>query len=389
MGSSDAAAADRTTSRGSGADWWRTSTGCSARGTTPRTRCRRRSCAHCAAGTAFGHRSSVRVWLYRIATNVCLTALEQRHRRALPSGLGRARVDDTEPPVVAEPSTWVQPDPAGCRARPGRIGSGVAGRRAAGLHRGAAASAADSSGRCCCCGRCWTSRRPRWRRCWTLSVAAVKSALQRARARLDEMAPSRDEPLAEPTEPRAQELLDAYMAAWESADAAAFERLLRADATLEGVPSRTWFAGKETCVALPRFRSWARRARGRWSPTAANRQPAVVVYRGGADRTGWRCSRRPRTGWRHRPVRRPDTGGPLRLPTNPAPNACLSPGRSNDGPGKRSASWPTGNPPQSTVMPAPTPAPCAGSRVPPLRVAATRCRAPRRPAAGWRGRRPW
>jgi RNA polymerase sigma-70 factor, ECF subfamily len=54
----------------------------------------------------FEGRSSVRVWLYRIATNACLTALEQRGRRALPSGLGgppRTRTPRRAPPSPACP----------------------------------------------------------------------------------------------------------------------------------------------------------------------------------------------------------------------------------------------------------------------------------------------
>src|ERR1700742_3510634 len=47
----------------------------------------------------FEGRSSLRVWLYRIATNACLTALEQRGRRALPSGLG-GPADDPDAPVT-------------------------------------------------------------------------------------------------------------------------------------------------------------------------------------------------------------------------------------------------------------------------------------------------
>ena len=50
----------------------------------------------------FEGRASVRTWLYRIATNVCLTALERRSRRPLPSGLG-APSSDPEVPVVAGP----------------------------------------------------------------------------------------------------------------------------------------------------------------------------------------------------------------------------------------------------------------------------------------------
>ena len=81
----------------------------------------------------------------------------------------------------------------------------------------------------------------------------------------------------EPTEPRARELLDLYMSAWERADAAAFEKALRADATLEALPSRTWFAGKKTCVA---FAAPFLGSPGDWRmvPTGANGQPAAVSW---------------------------------------------------------------------------------------------------------------
>ena len=110
-----------------------------------------------------------------------------------------------------------------------------------------------------------------------ISVAAVKSALQRARARMRDVAPSADE-VIEPTEPRARELLDGYMAAFEAADTALLEAVLRHDAALEMVGSRTWFAGRATClpylagvVAVP----------GDWRMVAiaANGQPAAAAYR--------------------------------------------------------------------------------------------------------------
>jgi RNA polymerase sigma-70 factor, ECF subfamily len=59
----------------------------------------------------FAGRSSVRTWLYRIATNVCLTAIERRGRRPLPSGLG-GPTDDPEASLVAEPGVpWLEPFP--------------------------------------------------------------------------------------------------------------------------------------------------------------------------------------------------------------------------------------------------------------------------------------
>jgi RNA polymerase sigma-70 factor, ECF subfamily len=67
----------------------------------------------------FEGRSSMRTWLYRIATNVCLTAIERRGRRPLPSGLG-APEQDAAAPVVAGPEVpWLQRFPMSCwRGRP-------------------------------------------------------------------------------------------------------------------------------------------------------------------------------------------------------------------------------------------------------------------------------
>jgi RNA polymerase sigma-70 factor (ECF subfamily) len=110
-----------------------------------------------------------------------------------------------------------------------------------------------------------------------LSVAAVKSALQRARARTRDIAPSADE-VIEPTEPRARELLDGYMAAFEAADTALLEAVLRHDAALEMVGSRTWFAGRATC--LP-YLAGVVGVPGDWRMVAiaANGQPAAAAYR--------------------------------------------------------------------------------------------------------------
>ncbi len=227
----------------------------------------------------FEHRSSVRTWLYRITTNACLTALDGRQRRALPSGLGPPGTDPAAPPEPLEPQAWIEPfpvepddsaDPADVvTAREDVRLAFIAGlqhlpprQRAVLLLREVLAFSAAETGEML-----------------GLSVPAVKSALQRARARLGEVAPDRDDVL-EPTDPRARELLDRYVAAWEAADLDAFGRVLRADAAIEPVGSRVWFAGRDTCL---RFAAPSMGAPGDWRmrPLVVNGQPAVAAwYRG-------------------------------------------------------------------------------------------------------------
>jgi RNA polymerase sigma-70 factor, ECF subfamily len=226
----------------------------------------------------FEGRSSLRVWLYRIATNACLTALHQRSRRALPSGLG-APSDDPDVPVSdAADVSWLQPIPDALvtpdTADPASI---VATRDS--LRLALVASLQELP--------------PRQRAVLVLrevlqfpaaevatmldtSTAVGKSSLQRARARLAEAAAT-PESVAEPTDPQARALLEQYVAGFEHADLAALERALRADATIEMVGTRTWFAGRITCL---RFLAGVLGAPGDWRmrPTRANGQPAAVAY---------------------------------------------------------------------------------------------------------------
>jgi RNA polymerase sigma-70 factor (ECF subfamily) len=115
------------------------------------------------------------------------------------------------------------------------------------------------------------------------TTAAVKSTLQRARARLDQVAPATDQ-VTEPADPEARVLLDRYIAAFENADLAALEQVLRKDAALEMVGSRTWFSGRETCL---RYIAQVVGYPGDWRmvPTTANGQPAAAVYLRGSDGT--------------------------------------------------------------------------------------------------------
>jgi RNA polymerase sigma-70 factor (ECF subfamily) len=230
---------------------------------------------------AFEGRSSVRSWLYRIATNACLSALQHRSRRVLPSGLGAPGHDPDLPLVQALAGTlWLQPFPtaqlAGGSADPAEIVASrsslrlaliaslqylPARQRAVLILRDVlgfpASDVADLLG---------------------MSVPATKSALQRARARLHEVAPKADD-IVEPESAQARAVLDRYIAAFENADAKALEDLLRADASLEMTPTRTWFSGKRTCAPFLSRHVLNQPDEYLMYPTSANGQPAAVAYR--------------------------------------------------------------------------------------------------------------
>jgi RNA polymerase sigma-70 factor, ECF subfamily len=229
----------------------------------------------------FDGRSSLRTWLYRIATNACLTALRQRGRRPLPSGLGAPESDpDAEPEPVAG-VRWLQPVPDALVTPESADPAVIASIRDS-LRLALLTSLQELSPR----QRAVLILRevldvpaPEVATMLDTTVAAVKSALQRARARLAEPARA---PAGEPTEAAARELLELYLTGFENADMGALERALRADATIEMVGSRTWFAGRVTCL---RFLARVVGEPGDWRmvATRANGQPAAGAYLRGTD----------------------------------------------------------------------------------------------------------
>jgi RNA polymerase sigma-70 factor (ECF subfamily) len=233
----------------------------------------------------FERRSSVRTWLYRIATNACLTALQRQSRRPLPSGLGAPSADPLAPPRP-EPAgvRWLEPvpdhlviDPAG---DPADI---VTARASVRLALVAAVQVLAPRQRAALMLCDVLSLTPvDAADVLDVSVAALKSLLQRARARLATV-PFRDEDLAEPADPGARRVLDQYMAAFAQSDMAALERLLAADATLEMTGTTTWFSGKATCV--PYLSAVAIGSPGDWDMVAlrANGQLGAAAYHRGDD----------------------------------------------------------------------------------------------------------
>jgi RNA polymerase sigma-70 factor (ECF subfamily) len=224
----------------------------------------------------FEGRSSLRTWLYRIATRACLKALEGNGRRPLPSGLGGPSDDPDETPRPRLPETpWLQPAPdvlfggdpaaivqerqtmrlafiAALQHLPGRQRAVLILRDVLAWRAAEVADLLDTTS------------------------AAVNSALQRARAQLSLVAPAEDG-LTEPTDPDQRALLDRYAAAFENADIAALTGLLTDDAIWEMPPIPTWYAGRET---VGRFLATRIGTAGdyRMVPVSVNGQPAFGSY---------------------------------------------------------------------------------------------------------------
>jgi RNA polymerase sigma-70 factor (ECF subfamily) len=195
----------------------------------------------------FDGRSSLRTWLYRIATNVCLDALAERSRRARP--LDDAPVGSVDDPLEARPRThWLEPIPD-ARAVPADVDPAeqVMLRQSIRLAFVAALQHLPPKQRAVLLltevlG--WSAAEVA--ESLDTSVAAVNSALQRARATLA----TRDLGDARASLPDEQAtLVDRYVAAFERYDVDALTALLHEDATLSMPPYTLWLRGHEAIRA--------------------------------------------------------------------------------------------------------------------------------------------
>jgi RNA polymerase sigma-70 factor, ECF subfamily len=228
----------------------------------------------------FEGRASLRTWLYRIATNACLRALENNGRRPLPSGLGGPNESPEAPLASPRPEVlWLQPIPdalvEGGFADPAEI---VASRHGVRLALIAALQYLPPRQRAVLILR----EVLRWRAAEVAELlgttpVAVNGVLQRARARLAEVAPDEDQ-IHEPGDPVGRALLDRYATAFENADVAAIMRLLREDAVFEMPPEVTWFTGRELIGRFLQARVLTEPGRFQMTPVAANGQPALATY---------------------------------------------------------------------------------------------------------------
>lgn len=199
------------------------------------------------AAERFEGRSSLRSWLYRIATNVCLDCLNAGRRRARPMDLSPASHADAALPEPAGESLWVEPAPD-VRVLPsaGDPADVVVSRESVRLAFVAALQHLPARQRAVLILREVLA----WKAAETAellgtTVASVNSALQRARATLAEAGAAADSPPPPPMDQAHQDLLSRYVDAFERYDLDLLTSLLHEDAVLNMPPYPLWLHGHE------------------------------------------------------------------------------------------------------------------------------------------------
>lgn len=219
-------------------------------------------------------RAGMRTWLYRIATNACLTALEQRGRRPMPAGLGNAPGDDPREALVhGGEIPWLQPIPDSMLADPSEAAVAQGSLRLALV---AAMQQLPARQRAVLVLRevlDWPAAQVA--EALEMSPAAVNSALQRARKTLSRSGVHEDE-VTESAEQRA--VIDNYVTAFRTADLAALEKLLADDVIMEMPPMLNWYFGRTGYIGFMGRVFDTRGTEWRLLPVGANGQPALAAY---------------------------------------------------------------------------------------------------------------
>jgi RNA polymerase sigma-70 factor, ECF subfamily len=233
----------------------------------------------------FEGRSSLRSWLYTIATNVCLRAIERRPKRVLPVDYGPATADphaDAAAPLTE--SVWVEPYPDEALSLP----DGLAGPHARYEQREAVELAFIAA----------LQHLPAQQRAVLIlrdvlgysgaevaevlgtNANAVYSVLQRAHKTVEARLPAQTQQatLRSLGDARLRETVAGYIDAWERHDVDALAARLAEDAALSMPPEPTWFRGRDVIAAFLRERPFNDKYRWRIVPTQANGQPAFGQY---------------------------------------------------------------------------------------------------------------
>jgi RNA polymerase sigma-70 factor (ECF subfamily) len=232
----------------------------------------------------FEGRSSLKSWLYTIATNTCLNQIERRPKRVLPVDYAAAADPHGGPGAPVVESVWVEPYPdeligvedelAGPEARyeqresvelafiaalqllPANQRAVLIFREVLGFSAQETADALETS------------------------VASVNSLLQRARRTIEERTPEQTQQatLRELGDERERAIVERYLEAWERNDVETVMEILAEDASFTMPPLASWFQGEESIRIF--LAGWPLSGSWRWRPvpTRANGQPALAFY---------------------------------------------------------------------------------------------------------------
>ena len=226
----------------------------------------------------FEGRSSLRTWLYRIATNVCLNAIGRQPQRLLPSGLEPPLPDPGRGPLARGLDVpWLEPFPGPGidLADPASVVASRAGLRLALI---AALQCLPPRQRAVLILRdVLDFPAADTARLLGMTQVAVNSAVRRARSRLEQVMPDADA-ITEPDDRKERELASRYAAAFQDADLATLVSLLRNDVALEMPPLRAWFSGAHAVARFLGTRVFAEPGRFTLIPVAANGQAAFACY---------------------------------------------------------------------------------------------------------------
>jgi RNA polymerase sigma-70 factor (ECF subfamily) len=234
--------------------------------------------------SGFQARSSLRSWLYTIATNACLTQISRRPKRVLPIDYGPASDPHVPPGQPVVESVWIEPYPDETLG----LEDGYAAPEARYEQREAIELAFVAA---------LQHLAPNQRAVLILrevlgfsaketadmletSVPSVNSALQRARAAVEERVP---EPTQQATlrslgDDSLRELVDRYVDAWERCDVEAFAAMLAEDATFAMPPLASWYRTRAGIATWATVSAMSGPWRWRGVPTRANGQPALAFY---------------------------------------------------------------------------------------------------------------